>query len=117
MLNFRTLLMAAGLSVGVAFAMPATSQAMPQIAPIKVDAAKDSNIVDVRHKKRWKRWARYCRHNWDDWRCHRRHRSARFYRHRYYNPYYEPYYGYYEPYPYYYGRRFYGPGIGFSFRF
>jgi hypothetical protein len=94
MLNFRTLLMAAGLSVGVAFAMPATSQAMPQIAPIKVDAAKDSNIVDVRHKKRWKRWA-----------------------HRYYNPYYEPYYGYYEPYPYYYGRRFYGPGIGFSFRF
>ena len=126
MFNIKTLLVAAGLSVGVALALPATSQAMPQSAPVKVDVAKNSNIVDVRHKKRWKRWARYCRRNWDDWRCNnRRHRHARYHRYRYYNPYYEPYYepyyGYYEPYPYYgrrhYGRRHYGPGISFSFGF
>jgi hypothetical protein len=115
-INIKTLLMAAGLSVGVAFALPTTSQAMPASTPVKMQTVKDSNIVQAHYNKRWKKWARYCRRNWDDPRCYRRHRHARYYRYRYYDPYYEPYYGYYEPYPYY-GRRFYGPSIGFSFGF
>jgi hypothetical protein len=122
-LNIKTVLMAAAVSVGVTLAMPATSQAMPQSAPVKMQAAKDGNIVDVRHRKRWRkhhwresrrwrhhrRWGRYC-DPWDG--CYRR-RHARY--HRYWD---EPYYGYGYPDYYYggYGPGFYGPGIGFQFR-
>jgi hypothetical protein len=105
-LSIRTLAMTAAVSAGVVFAMPMTSQAMPQSSPVKIDTVKNSNVVDVKHKKRWKKWAKYCAYV-DDWRCYRRHRHARIYRYRYYEPYYEPYYGYYRPY--------YGPGIGLHF--
>ncbi|WP_162914272.1 hypothetical protein [Taklimakanibacter lacteus] len=102
MLNIKTLAIATGISAGVALALPATSQAMPHSSPVKVDTIGNSNVVEVRHKKRWKRFARYCRRNWDDPRCHSRHRSARYHRYRY--RYYEPYDdGYYRPYR---------PGIG-----
>ena len=116
MISIKTLVAAAAISAGFAFAMPATSQAMPQSSPLKIDTIKNSDIVQIHYKKRSKKWARYCRRNWDDPRCYRRHRQARYYRYRYHEPYYEPYYGYYEPYPYYYGPRFYGPGIGLHFR-
>jgi hypothetical protein len=122
-INIKTLLMAAAISTGVAFALPVASQAMPQSAPVKMQTANDGNLVQVNHKKKWykkkwrknkwresrrwrhKRWARYC-DPWDG--CYRR-RHARFY--RYWD---EPYYGY--GYPYYgYGPGFYGPGIGLHF--
>ena len=108
MFSIKTLAMATAVSAGVVFAMPATSQAMPQSAPVKVDVAKDSNIVDVRHKKRWKKWARYCRNHYDPPRCG--HRTARVYRYRYLDDGYydEPYYGYYRP-------RYRSPGIGLHF--
>jgi hypothetical protein len=117
MFNIKTLVMAAAVSAGIALAMPAAGQAMPASAPVKIQAVKDGNILDINHRRHWKRWAYYCGYS-DDWRCYRHHhrRYARYY--HYYDPYYEPYYGYYEPYPYYgYYPRYYGPGIGFSFRF
>ena len=128
MISIKTLAAAAAISTGFAFAMPATSQAMP-VGPIKVQSAYDGNIVDVNHKKwhkkhgkykwrearRWRHhhWARYC-DPWDG--CYRR-RHARFF-YPDYDYYDEPYYGYGYGYPYggYYGPGFYGPGIGFSFR-
>lgn len=121
MTSIRTLLMAAAVTTGVAFAMPVAGQAMPVSAPVKMQTAKDSNIVEVRHRKKWRkhkwresrryrhhrRWARYC-DPWDG--CYRRHRHAR----RYWR---EPYYGYGDPYyGGYYGPGFYGPGIGLHFR-
>jgi hypothetical protein len=109
--SIKTLAMATALSAGVVFAMPAIGQAMPQSAPVKVDGAKNSNIVEVRHKNRSKRFARYCRRNWDDPRCDRshRHRSARYHRYRSYDDrYYDEPYGYYRP-------RYRGPGIGLQF--
>ncbi|MGE0238826.1 MAG: hypothetical protein AB7F09_03695 [Parvibaculaceae bacterium] len=132
MINIKTVLMAAAVSLGVAFAMPAASQAMPASAPVKMETVKDGNLVQASHKKKWrkkhlskKHWrkgkwreSRRLRHNrrfvrycdpWDG--CYRR-RHARFY--RYWD---EPYYGY--GYPYYggyYGPGFYGPGIGLHFR-
>jgi hypothetical protein len=106
--NIKALAMATAVSAGVVFAMPVASQAMPASSPVKVQTSNDSNIVDVRYKKRWNRWARYCAYNYDDWRCHRRH-YTRYYRYRYYDD--EPYYGYYRPY-----RHHYGPGVGLQFR-
>ena len=116
MTNFKTLAIAAVLSSGVVFAMPAASQAMPRVAPVKIDAASDGNLVQVYYKRR------YCRYG----RCYR---YARYHRYRYYRPhygyyrpyrYYRPYYGYY-PYNGYYGRPYWGgwggPGIGLYFRF
>ena len=127
MLNIKTLLMAAAVSTGMALAMPATSQAMPVSAPVKMQTTADGNLVQVHYKKkmrknyyrkgkwresrRWRhnrRFARYC-DPWDG--CYRR-RPARIY--RYWD---EPYYGYgYPSYGGYYGPGFYGPGIGLQFR-
>ena len=104
MLNIKTLAIATAISAGAVLALPATGQAMPQSTPAKVETAGNSNIVEVRHKKRWKRFSRYCRRNWDDPRCYRSHRSARYYRYRYYEPYDDGYY--YRPYR---------PGIGLQF--
>ncbi len=109
MLNIKALAIATAVSAGAVFAMPVASQAMPTSSPVKVQTSNDSNIVDVRYKKRWNRWARYCAYNYDDWRCHRRH-YTRYYRYRYYG-YDEPYYGYYRPY-----YRDSSPGIGLQFR-
>ncbi|MGE0238827.1 MAG: hypothetical protein AB7F09_03690 [Parvibaculaceae bacterium] len=109
MFSIKTLAMATAVSAGVVFAMPTASQAMPQSAPVKVDTAKNGNIVDVRHRKwhKGKKWARYCRYS-DDRRCYKRRHYSRHYRYRYYDRYDEPYYGYYRPYR--------EPGIGLHFR-
>jgi hypothetical protein len=116
-ISLKSLALSVTVVTGIAFAIPATGQAMP-VDPVKIQAATSNNIVDVRHKKwrkhAWRsrhhrRWARYC-DPWDG--CYRRHRHARFY--RYYD---EPYYDY--GYPYYggyYGPGFYGPSIGLQFR-
>jgi hypothetical protein len=106
LLNIKTLAVATAISAGALLAMPVASQAMPQSSPVKIDAVKNSNIVDVRHRKWHRRMARYCRYNWDDPRCYSR-RHSRVYRYHYYD---EPYYGYYRPY---YRNR--GPGIGLHF--
>ena len=114
--SLKTIVVAAALSAGVALAMPAASQAMPASAPVKTQAAKDGNIIDVRHYYRH----RYRYHRYRGYYPYRRYGH---YRYRHYYPYYYPYYGYYEPYPYYgyyggyYGPGFYGPGIGFSLHF
>jgi hypothetical protein len=104
--SIKALAVATAVSAGVVFAMPVASQAMPQTAPVKVDTAKNSHIVDVRHRTR--RWARYCRYHMGDYRCNHGRVYSRYYRYRYYDdPYYypyRPYYGYYRPY--------YRPGIG-----
>jgi len=96
--NIKALAMATAVSAGVIFAMPVASQAMPASSPVKIQTANDSNIVDVRYRKRWS-WARYCAYH-NDWRCQRHYT----YRYRYY----QPYYGYYPYRPY----RPYGPGVG-----
>jgi hypothetical protein len=113
-INFRTLAIAAAISTSVIFVMPVSSQAMPQAATVKIDAAGNGNLVQVHYRKRYCRYHRYGR-------CYRHARYRYRYRYRYYDPYYEPYYGYYQPYygyyPYY--RRPYwgGSGIGIFFRF
>lgn len=110
MLNIKTLAIATAISVGAVLALPAAGYAMPQTSPVTVDTAKNSNIVDVRSKKRWKRIARYCRYNGDDPRCYRHYRADRFYyRDRYRDRYYDdgPYEGYYRP--------RHRPGIGLQF--
>jgi hypothetical protein len=120
-IKIKALLVAAAVSGGLALAMPATSQAMPVSAPIRMNTVPDGNIVQAHHHhkhkhwRRWRearrwhhyRWARYC----DPWEgCYRHHR-------RFYSDWDEPYYGYYGyPYEPYYGPGFYGPGIGFQFR-
>ena len=108
MFNIKTLAMATAISAGVVFAMPVATQAMPASSPVKIDTAKNSNIVDVRHRKWHKRKysSRYCRYA-DDRRCYKRHRYSKSYRYRYYD---EPYYGYYRPY-----REHRGPGVGLYF--
>ena len=115
MLKIKTLLMAAAVSTGVVLAMPAvSSQAMPASAPVRMDSARNGNLVQVYYKRR------YWHQGWN----HHHHHHHRYFAYRYYSPYYHPYYGYYEPYPYYYGYYphyyrpyYYGPGIGFSFHF
>jgi hypothetical protein len=107
--SIKALAVVTAVSAGVVFAMPVASQAMPQSAPVKVDTAKNGNIVDVRHNTR--RWARYCRYHMGDSRCNHGRVYSRHYGPRYYD---EPYYGYDEPY---YGYnnnpRYYRPGIRF----
>jgi hypothetical protein len=101
--SIKALAVVTVVSAGVIFAMPVASQAMPQSAPVKADAATNSNIVNVRHNTR--RWARYCRYNMDDYRCNHGRRYSRYNRYRYYDDrsYDDRYYGYY---------RHRGPGIG-----
>jgi hypothetical protein len=99
--SIKALAVATAVTAGVVLAMPATSQAMPQAAPVKIDAAKNSNLTQV--------YYRYCRYH----RCYYRHHYVRrYYRHYGYYPYRYRYYGYY-PYHYrYYGYYpYYGPGL------
>jgi hypothetical protein len=122
-INFKTLAIAAAVSSAVVFALPASSQAMLQAAPVKIDAASSDTLVQVHYRKR------YCRYG----RCYGRYRYSRYrYRYPHYG-HYRPYYGYYRPYHYrpyygyypyngYYGRPYWGgwgggPGIGLYFRF
>src|SRR5688572_22438509 len=53
-INFKTLAMAAAVLSSVVFAMPTSSRAMPQAAPVKIDAASNGNLVQVHYR-------RYCR--------------------------------------------------------
>jgi hypothetical protein len=116
-INFKTLAIAAAVLSSVVFAMPTSSQAMPQAAPVKIDAASNGNLVQVYYR-------RHCQHG----RCYARyHRYGHYHEYQrsyydncppydgYYRSYYgadrpgcdRPCYGYYRPYASYY-RRSYG---------
>jgi hypothetical protein len=85
-INFKTLAIAAVLS-SVAFAMPSSSQAMPQAAPVKIDAASNGSLVQV--------YYRYCQYG----RCYAQYHRYGHY-HKYQRSYYDncrPCYGYYRP--------------------
>ena len=71
--SIKVLAVATALSAGVALAMPAPSQAMPQAAPVKIDAANNGNLTQIHYKYKHK-----YRHH------HRRH---------YYGHYHGPYVG------------------------
>ena len=113
MFKFKTFAIAAAVLTSVVFTMPTSSQAVPQAAPVKIDAASNGNLVQVYHRTYY----------WYD-RCYAR-------VHRYYHEHYRacndyyPYYGYYRPYYGYYTRPYYsdypyygyyGPGIGLYIR-
>jgi hypothetical protein len=95
MFKFKTFAIAVTVLTGIVFALPTSSQAMPQAAPAKIDAASTGNLIQVYHRS----YYRYAR-------C-----SARI--HRYYHEHYRPcndyypYYGYYRPYYRYYRRPYY----------
>ena len=83
MSSYKTLTIAAALS-SLIFAMPASTQAMPQAVPEKIAAASYGNLVQVHYR-------RYCRNG----RCY-----PRYHRHREYLPSFyrcPPFYGYYLP--------------------
>jgi hypothetical protein len=100
--NFRTLAIAVAVLSGVVFAMPTSSQAMPPVVPVKIDAASNGSLVQIYYR-------RYCRYG----RCYAQYRryGYREYRRSYYDncqPYdgyygadrpccYRPCYGYYQP--------------------
>jgi hypothetical protein len=93
MFDIKTLAIATAVSAGVVFAMPVTSQAMPVTSPVHIQTVTDSNVVNVKNKKKssdW--WERHCRIS-NDVKCRRDY--TRRYRNRIYN---EPYYGRYRPY-------------------
>jgi hypothetical protein len=83
-INFKTLAIAAAVLSSVVFALPTSSQAMPQAAPVKIDAASNGNLIQVHSR-------RYCRYG----RCYARYRY-REYQRSYYDS-CPPYYGYYLP--------------------
>jgi hypothetical protein len=96
-INFKTFAIAAAALSSVVFAMPTSSQAMPQAAPVKIEAASNGNNVQVYYR----RYYRYSR-------CYARYHR---YYHEHYRPcddYYRSYYGYYRPYYGYYQRPYYG---------
>jgi hypothetical protein len=84
-INFKTLAIAAAVLSSVVFAMPRSSQAMPQAAPVKIDAASNGTLVQVHYR-------RYCRYG----RCYARDHRYREYQRSYYDS-CPPYYGYYRP--------------------
>ena len=93
MFSIKTLAVATAVSAGVVLAMPVASQAMPVTSPVQLQAASDSNIVNVSNKKKSKDWwARHCRIS-NDVKCRRDYTKR--YRYRSYD---EPYYGKYRPY-------------------
>jgi hypothetical protein len=61
--SIKVLAVTAAVSVGVALAMPAPSQAMPQAAPVKIDAANNGNLTQVYYRRHHRHYARhYHRH-------------------------------------------------------
>jgi hypothetical protein len=82
----KKLSIAAAILTSIVFAMPISSQATPQAAAVKIDAASNVNLVQVHYR-------RYCRHG----RCYLRYRHTGHHR-KSYPPYCPPYYGYYTPY-------------------
>jgi hypothetical protein len=85
-INFKTLAIAGTVLGSVVLACPSSSQAMPQAAPVKIDAASNDNLVQVYYR-------RYCRQG----RCDVRYRHYGHYRESH-PPYCPPEYGYYTPY-------------------
>ena len=71
---------------GIVFAMPTSSQGMPQAAPVKINSSSNDNLAQVDYR-------RHCRHG----RCHPGHRRYARFRESH-PPYCPPYYGYYTPY-------------------
>jgi hypothetical protein len=49
--SIKVLAVATAISAGVVLAMPAPSQAMPQAAPVKIDAANNGNLAQVHYRK------------------------------------------------------------------
>ena len=47
MFSIKVLAVATAVSAGVVLAMPAPSQAMPQAAPVRIDAANNGNLAQV----------------------------------------------------------------------
>lgn len=86
MINIKALAITAAVLSGVVLAMPISSRAMPQTAPVKTDAASAGNLIQVHYR-------RYCRHG----RCYARYHRYREYKRSHYD-YCPPYYGYYLPY-------------------
>ena len=52
MFSIKVLAVATAVSAGVVLAMPAPSQAMPQAAPVKIDAANNGNLAQVHYRYR-----------------------------------------------------------------
>ena len=90
-INFKTLTFAAAVLSSVVFAMPISSQAMPQAAPVKIEAASNGNLGQVYYRG-------YCGYG----RCYAPYHSYSHDHERYrpYYGYYRPYYRYYRPYCY-----------------
>ena len=62
MFSIKVLAVAAVVSAGIVIAMPAPSQAMPQAAPAKIDAANNGNLTQVHYRYRHRHYHRYHRH-------------------------------------------------------
>ncbi len=91
MINFRTSAIAAAVLSSVVFAMPTSSQAMPQAAPVKIVEATNGNFVEVRRYRRYG-------HNYRRYRHYGRYRHRYNRRHYYANNYYYPNYYRYSSY-------------------
>lgn len=61
MFSIKVLAVATAVSVGVVLAMPAPSQALPQAAPVKIDAANNGNVTQI-HYRTYRHHHRYYRH-------------------------------------------------------
>jgi len=61
--SIKVLAVAAAVSAGVVFTMPAPSQAVPQAAPVKIDATNNGNLAQVKYRRHHRYYARhYHRH-------------------------------------------------------
>jgi hypothetical protein len=78
--SIKILAVATALSAGVVLATPAPSQAMPQVAPVKIDAASNGNLALVHYRKY--RHKHYSRHK-----HYRKYRYSRRYHRHYHGPY------------------------------
>ena len=63
MFSLKILAVATAISAGVVLATPAPSQAMPQAAPVKIDAASNGNLAQVHYRNyKHRHYRRYHRH-------------------------------------------------------
>jgi hypothetical protein len=115
---FKTIFQAAVISGALALGAAATAEAAPLAqAPTPATAAiaeDTSNVIDVRHKRRYSRW---CARN--PRACNRRYAHRRYYHRRHYPGYaYYPRHHYPRYYGYPYGYGYYGaPRVGLWFSF
>lgn len=64
MVSIKLLAVATALSAGVVLATPAPSQAMPQAAPVKIDAANNANLAQVQYRYRYRHRHHHRYHHW-----------------------------------------------------